>query len=182
MDKNYVIRMDESRSFIANIRLLNLWTLRSPHREQDWKSMPKMIPRRPIYDVGTRWDAMYDMILQFLDLLPECEVRSFYWYSSLNQTPQTHLRRNTRCLWNILCFEAFQANDPPSIGENAFYCMKPWKVLGIGPSSWASCYRLRDILTAWSTTTSCLWNWTQKVYCKEGSFKESNICGRKGSN
>jgi hAT family protein len=73
-DKNYVIPMDESRSSIAKIRLLNLWILRSPQREQDWKSMPKTISRRPIYDVDTRWNAMYDMIQQFLDLLPEYEA------------------------------------------------------------------------------------------------------------
>jgi hypothetical protein len=73
-DKNYIILMDESRSSIAKIRLLNLWILRSPQREQDWKSMPKTISRRPIYDVDTRWNAMYDMIQQFLDLLPEYEA------------------------------------------------------------------------------------------------------------
>ena len=61
-DKNYVIPMDQSRSSIAKIRLLNLWILRSPQREQDWKSMPKTISRGPIYDVDTRWNAIYDMI------------------------------------------------------------------------------------------------------------------------
>jgi hypothetical protein len=33
--------------------------------------MPKTINRRPIYDVDTRWNAMYDMILQYLDLYEE---------------------------------------------------------------------------------------------------------------
>jgi hAT family C-terminal dimerisation region len=68
---NYDIPMDESRSSIAKIRLLNLWILRSPYREQDWKGMPKTLSRRPIYDVDSRWNAMFDMIQQFIDLLPE---------------------------------------------------------------------------------------------------------------
>jgi hAT family C-terminal dimerisation region len=73
-DINYEIPMDESRSSIAKVRLLNLWILRSPGREQDWSNMPKTIKRRPIYDVDTRWNAMYDMILQYLDLCDEYEA------------------------------------------------------------------------------------------------------------
>ena len=73
-DINYEIPMDESRSSIAKVRLLNLWILRSPGREQDWSNMPKTIKRRPVYDVDTRWNAMYDMILQYLDLCDEYEA------------------------------------------------------------------------------------------------------------
>ena len=81
-DNNYEIPMDESRSSISKVRLLNLWILRSSQREQDWSSMPKTIKRRPIYDVETRWNAMYDMILQYLDLYDEYEA-------FINSHPQT---------------------------------------------------------------------------------------------
>jgi hypothetical protein len=67
----YKIPLDPSRSSIAKIRLLNLWILRSSEREQDRKLTPKAVKRRPIYDVDTRWNSTYDMIQQFLDLLPE---------------------------------------------------------------------------------------------------------------
>jgi hypothetical protein len=67
----YEIPLDPSRSSIAKIRLLNLWILRSSEREQDWRLMPKTVKRRPIYDVDTRWNSAYDMVQQFLDLLPE---------------------------------------------------------------------------------------------------------------
>jgi hypothetical protein len=73
-NNHYIIPMDESRSSIAKVRLLNLWILRSPGREQDWSSMPKTSNRRPIYDVDTRWNSMYDMVQQFLELLPEYEA------------------------------------------------------------------------------------------------------------
>jgi uridine kinase len=36
--------------------------------------MPKTISRRPIYDVNTRWNAIYDIIEQFLNLLPKYEA------------------------------------------------------------------------------------------------------------
>jgi hypothetical protein len=67
----YYIPLDSSRSSIAKVRLFNLWILRRPEREQEWCSMPRTANRRPIYDVDTRWNSAYDMILQFLDLLPE---------------------------------------------------------------------------------------------------------------
>lgn len=71
---NFDIPIDDSRSSIAKVRLLNLWILRSTPREQDWADMPKTINRRPIYDVDTRWNAMYDMIVQYLDLFDEYEA------------------------------------------------------------------------------------------------------------
>lgn len=70
-DRNYIIPMDESRSCIAKIRLLNLWILRSSQREQAWALMPRTRNRRPIYDVDTRWNSLYDMIVQYIDLLAE---------------------------------------------------------------------------------------------------------------
>jgi len=70
-DNNWKIPGDESRSSMAKVRFLNLWILRSPQREQLWKMMEKTINRRPIYDVDTRWNSAYDMLKQFLDLLPE---------------------------------------------------------------------------------------------------------------
>ncbi len=33
--------------------------------------MPKTLNQRPIYDVNMRWNSAFDIILQFLDLLPE---------------------------------------------------------------------------------------------------------------
>ena len=68
---DYKIPGDPSRSVIAKVRLVNLWVLRSTQREQDWAKLPNCTHRRPIYDVDTRWNSMYDMIKQFLDLLPE---------------------------------------------------------------------------------------------------------------
>jgi hypothetical protein len=67
----YNIPLDSTRSSIAKIRLLNLWILRQAEREQTWKSMPKTTSRRPIYDVDSRWNSAYDMIVQYLDLLNE---------------------------------------------------------------------------------------------------------------
>lgn len=70
-DNNWKIPGDESRSSMAKVRFLNLWILRSPQREQLWKTMGKTINRRPIYDVDSRWNSAYDMLKQFLELLPE---------------------------------------------------------------------------------------------------------------
>lgn len=38
-NRDYTIPMDESRSCIAKVRLLNLWILQSTQREQDWALM-----------------------------------------------------------------------------------------------------------------------------------------------
>jgi len=67
----YHIPLDNSRSSVAKVRLINLWILRSNQREQAWSKLPRAANRRPIYDCDTRWNSCYDMIMQFLELLPE---------------------------------------------------------------------------------------------------------------
>src|SRR5712664_3542867 len=69
----YRIPMDNSRSAIAKVRLLNLWILRSSAREQDWGKLRRS--RKPIYDVDTRWNSAFDMITQYLEL--EAEYNDF---------------------------------------------------------------------------------------------------------
>jgi hypothetical protein len=69
--KSYTIQFDASRSGPAKIRLMNLWTLRSSPREQDWKNMPKTRNRKPIYDIDTRWNSCKDMLEQYIELEPE---------------------------------------------------------------------------------------------------------------
>jgi hypothetical protein len=70
-NSNYNIPGDDSRSVVSKIRFLNLWMLRSSQREESWAEMEKCKKRKPIYDVDSRWNSMYDMICQFLDLQPE---------------------------------------------------------------------------------------------------------------
>lgn len=70
-DANYHIPGDDSRSIISKVRFVNLWILRSPQREEGWAIMEKCKNRKPIYDVDTRWNSMFDMIVQFLDLQAE---------------------------------------------------------------------------------------------------------------
>lgn len=73
-NRDYTIPDDAGRNSVAKVRLLNLWMLRSSHREQDWRSYPKLSNRRPIYDVDTRWNSCLDMIEQFLELEAEYEA------------------------------------------------------------------------------------------------------------
>jgi hypothetical protein len=72
---DYVIPKDTSRSAIAKVRFLNLWILRSSQREEDWAKLPRALNRKPIYDVDTRWNSAYDMIVQYLEL--EAEYTDF---------------------------------------------------------------------------------------------------------
>ena len=70
-NRDYTIPFDEGRSSIAKVRLLNLWILRSTLHEQYWSQMSNCRTRRPIYDVDSRWNSMYDMIVQYLELIAE---------------------------------------------------------------------------------------------------------------
>ena len=72
---DYVIPKDNSRTAIAKVRFLNLWILRSSQREEDWAKLPRTSNRKPIYDVDTRWNFAYDMIVQYLEL--EAEYTDF---------------------------------------------------------------------------------------------------------
>jgi hypothetical protein len=72
---DYVILRDNSCSAIAKVRFLNLWILRSSQREEDWAKLSRASNRKPIYNVDTRWNSAYDMIVQYLEL--EAEYTDF---------------------------------------------------------------------------------------------------------
>ncbi len=72
---DYVIPKDNSRSAITKVRFLNLWILRSTQREEDQAKLLRVLNRKPIYDVNTRQNSAYDMIVQYLEL--EAEYTDF---------------------------------------------------------------------------------------------------------
>ena len=73
---DYVIPKDNSRSAITKVRFLNLQILRSSQREEDQAKLPRALNRKPIYDVNTRQNSAYNMIVQYLEL--EAEYTDFY--------------------------------------------------------------------------------------------------------
>ncbi len=73
---DYVIPKDNSRSTIAKVRFLNLQILQSSQREEDQAKLPQASNQKPIYDVNTRWNSTYNMIVQYLEL--EAEYTDFY--------------------------------------------------------------------------------------------------------
>ncbi len=73
---DYVISKDNSRSTITKVRFLNLWILQSLQREEDQAKLPRVLNQKPIYDVNTRQNSTYNMIVQYLEL--KAEYTDFY--------------------------------------------------------------------------------------------------------
>ncbi len=68
---DYILPYEDDRSTITKVRLLNLWILHRLGQEQEQKAIPKTRTQRPIYDVNSRQNSIYDIITQFLELKAE---------------------------------------------------------------------------------------------------------------
>ena len=73
---NYVIPKDNSRSTITKVRFLNFQILQSSQREEDQVKLLRVLNQKLIYDVNTRQNSAYNIIVQYLKL--KAEYTDFY--------------------------------------------------------------------------------------------------------